>query len=197
MVCSTPIRLAPKGRTRVLRVLNEIPAGTSSSAPPGRDRSGAMRARGCAALHPWLLSLAPSGRAMERESGRRVIYDLRFTLGGADRLMLEHRATGCASKTHEKRALHRTHTDRNYKVRVSRSPVREHRVRLCLRYPTIRDPELALRARYRAHELNTIRITRRRVRDTRYAKCGTASSRCYRRVCAGTIQAQNLGVIEF
>ena len=52
------------------------------------------------------------------------------------------------------------HTDRKYKVRVSTSPVREHRVRICPQYPTIPDPELALRARYRAHERKTIRITR-------------------------------------
>jgi len=50
------------------------------------------------------------------------------------------------------------HTDRKYRVRVCRSPVREHRVGVCPRYPTISDPELALRARHRAHEINTIRI---------------------------------------
>ena len=50
------------------------------------------------------------------------------------------------------------HTDRQYRVRVSTSPVREHRVRICLRYATIRDPELALGARHRAHEINTIRM---------------------------------------
>ena len=59
-------------------------------------------------------------------------------------------------------------TDRNYKVRVSTSPVREHRVRMCPRYPTIREPELALRARHRAHEITTNRMSRRTKKTLRF-----------------------------
>ena len=72
--------------------------------------------------------------------------------------------TGVQTPAQRFNIFRRIHTDRNYKVRVSTSPVREHRVGVFPRYPTIRDPELALRARYRAHEINTIRISGTRTR---------------------------------
>ena len=77
------------------------------------------------------------------------------------RLNWYRRAREVSRRTRGIAAHKRRHTIRNYKVRVSTSPVREHRVRICPRYPNIRDPELALRARHRAHEINTIRITAR------------------------------------
>ena len=142
---------APEGRTTVATGAAQRNPWDAPHAIPPR-RGGLTLPRGDLVEYPQHIpSCAPPGRLESLHSTPRVA--LRSTRGYSRQPL---RGQINARSMPDEGA---THTDRKYKVRVSTSPVPEHRVRICLRYPTIRDPELALRARHRAHEVNAIRIT--------------------------------------
>ncbi len=98
-ICASPPLFTPKGRPNVARggAKRNPWIRTANPTPPrsGRNVPGGPRTRGCASLHPWLKSQAPSGPA-GRCSSRAVAVCRSFSFAMVGNSII---ASWCESPT--------------------------------------------------------------------------------------------------